>query len=260
MKTRQTSTRLPDDPGEYLLPSALNLAVAMTGSAERSGQRCQRWEDVWACDREIAEPMANFAVAVSPMSQETAQEAIDRLKTFYAETGSRWILWSAWPTPDPAPFGFQSVGKPPLMIRPAGVVETVLPAELHIEEVVDEAGMVMFERTFIQGYGLTSIQSLTSGSLFPGRSIRGPLRCWVGFRRGEPVTVAAACAYAGVVGVYCVATLPHARGRGYGAAITAVAAGIDPTSPVVLQASDSGYPVYRQLGFTVVARYDLWMG
>ena len=185
------------------------------------------------------------------MSQETAQEAIDRLKTFYAETGSRWILWSAWPTPDPAPFGFQSVGKPPLMIRPAGVVETVLPAGLHIEEVVDEAGMVTFERTFSEGYGLTSIQSLTSGSLFPGRSIRGPLRCWVGFRRGEPVTVAAACAYAGVVGVYCVATLPHARGRGYGAAITAVAAGIDPTSPVVLQASDSGYPVYRQLGAKV---------
>jgi hypothetical protein len=54
--------------------------------------------------------------------------------------------------------------------------------------------------------------------------------------------------------------LPHARGKGYGAAITAHATQVAPHLPAVLQASDSGQPVYHRLGFASVAPYSLWIG
>jgi predicted GNAT family N-acyltransferase len=62
-----------------------------------------------------------------------------------------------------------------------------------------------------------------------------------------------------VTGVYVIATLEEARGRGYGGAITAHCMAVDPAKPAVLQASDLGQPVYRRLGFVEVSRYTLWM-
>lgn len=55
-----------------------------------------------------------------------------------------------------------------------------------------------------------------------------------------------------VASIYCVATLPEARGRGIGTAITreplleAKNGGYD---VAVLEASEMGLPVYRRLGF-----------
>jgi GNAT superfamily N-acetyltransferase len=87
----------------------------------------------------------------------------------------------------------------------------------------------------------------------------GHYRLWLGYVAGRPVTCAIANVSDGVVGVHFVATLPEARGRGYGAAVTARAASVAPTLPAVLQASDLGRPVYERLGFRVVCRFDLWI-
>ena len=60
------------------------------------------------------------------------------------------------------------------------------------------------------------------------------------------------------IGVYNIATIESARGRGYGAAITrqvvadGIAAGCD---VAILQASDMGYPVYERMGFRTVVEY-----
>ena len=53
-------------------------------------------------------------------------------------------------------------------------------------------------------------------------------------------------------GVYNVVTLPAHRGKGYGASVTwaVVAEGARRgCTHAVLQASESGYPVYRRMGF-----------
>jgi hypothetical protein len=60
------------------------------------------------------------------------------------------------------------------------------------------------------------------------------------------------------VGVYAVATLPEARGRGDGAALTWRATTVEPRLPALLQASEIGQPVYEQLGFTALTRLSLW--
>lgn len=60
------------------------------------------------------------------------------------------------------------------------------------------------------------------------------------------------------VGIYMVATLAQARGKGYGGAVTAAALASAPDLPAVLQASDDGQPVYSRLGFQRVTPYTVW--
>jgi ribosomal protein S18 acetylase RimI-like enzyme len=92
-----------------------------------------------------------------------------------------------------------------------------------------------------------------------------PWRMYVGYEGSTPVATNILFLGAGVAGLYGVATIPRARRRGYGAAITlaplaeAVERGYRYT---VLFSSQQGYPVYRRLGFREleckVGRY-LWL-
>ena len=61
-----------------------------------------------------------------------------------------------------------------------------------------------------------------------------------------------------VVGVFMVATLPDARGHGYGSALTWAATVAVPDLPAVLLASDDGRPIYERLGYEIVSRFALW--
>ena len=57
-------------------------------------------------------------------------------------------------------------------------------------------------------------------------------------------------------GIFCVGTLPHARGQGLGTSVTQAAmraARQDGVRVAVLQASEMGRPVYERLGFDTVA-------
>jgi N-acetylglutamate synthase len=88
------------------------------------------------------------------------------------------------------------------------------------------------------------------------------VRGYVGEIGGEPVVTAMTITIGDGVGVFNVATLPHHRRRGYGAAITARAisdARRDGASWAWLQSSDAGYGVYERLGFATVERWPCWV-
>ncbi len=65
-----------------------------------------------------------------------------------------------------------------------------------------------------------------------------------------------------VLGIFNVATVPAARGRGVGRAVTLAAlrdgAGAG-CRMAVLQASEMGHPVYERLGFRDFAAYDIYV-
>jgi GNAT superfamily N-acetyltransferase len=89
-----------------------------------------------------------------------------------------------------------------------------------------------------------------------------PLR-YLGLIDGRAVATSRIAIAAGVAGLYAVATLPDVRGRGIGRAMTLVA--LDAGRSIglrigVLQASDSGLPVYRRLGFRTLFDYEVYMG
>ena len=75
---------------------------------------------------------------------------------------------------------------------------------------------------------------------------------------GEPVATSGLFLTGTTAGVYNVATVPAARGRGIGAAVTwsAALAGRAAGAPrSILQASEAGEPVYTRMGYATPARY-----
>lgn len=82
--------------------------------------------------------------------------------------------------------------------------------------------------------------------------------CWVAYRNGTPVATAATVVSHGTIGLYNVATMPDARGRGYAEAITrhaiAGAARESGLERVTLQSTALGERLYRRLGFREISR------
>ena len=83
------------------------------------------------------------------------------------------------------------------------------------------------------------------------------LRDWIALLDGAPVAAAGLFVAAGVAGIYNVATVPEARGRGIGRAVTAAAlaeAVARGEHTAALGSSEMGFPVYSHLGFREVSR------
>ena len=85
---------------------------------------------------------------------------------------------------------------------------------------------------------------------------------YIGLIDGRPVATSSLYILNGVAGVHAVGTLPEVRGRGFGAAMTAVALrdgfsqGCHTTA---LQATPSGFPVYFRMGFRHVFDFEEWV-
>lgn len=84
------------------------------------------------------------------------------------------------------------------------------------------------------------------------------LRAFVGYADGQPVATSIAGRNGTTVGIYSVATVPEARGHGYGTAATwHLLRDADPGWEVaVLQASEMGRPVYERMGFELVREFE----
>ncbi len=83
------------------------------------------------------------------------------------------------------------------------------------------------------------------------------LQHYIGYLGEVPVATSAVLYAVGVAGLYNVATLPEARGKGVGALIS-YAPFVDAKNRGyefgILHSSRMGYPVYKQLGFEDVCK------
>lgn len=89
-----------------------------------------------------------------------------------------------------------------------------------------------------------------------------PLR-YVGWLDGRPVATSRLSLAGGAAGLYAVSTIPEARGRGIGRAMSLVplrAARSIGYRIGTLQASDAGYRIYCSIGFADLARYAIHVG
>jgi GNAT superfamily N-acetyltransferase len=134
-----------------------------------------------------------------------------------------------------------------------------LPVGVTTELVTDEVGLERWREVQQQGLGLddASTTAWLAAHHRLGVEAWPPLRNWIANLDGEAVAAAALFVGAGVAGIYNVCTVPEARGRGIGSAVTAVAldaAVAQGLELAVLGSSDMGYPVYRRLGFREVSR------
>ena len=83
---------------------------------------------------------------------------------------------------------------------------------------------------------------------------------WVAYLDGDPVGTASAWVADHHVHVEFISTLPTARGRGIGAALTLTATRAGGPVPAMLISSDLGRPVYEGLGFRSMLRFTVWAG
>jgi GNAT superfamily N-acetyltransferase len=161
--------------------------------------------------------------------------------------------------------GFDDGGEEPAMVADLSAAPpSVAPVEgLEVAPVRDAAGLAAYRAVLADGFGEGPPEAAWVAEVFRRAELGdgGPWRHLVGRLGGRPVATATVFVEpAHVAGVYFVATVPAARRRGVGAAITRhalVEARRLGCTTAVLGSSPMGLGVYRRLGFEEVFRYSL---
>jgi ribosomal protein S18 acetylase RimI-like enzyme len=212
----------------------------------------------------VAHPWFNGFLSFLPPTDEAGQTVRDTLAYFESHAVSSFTWWLAphlntgnW-SPYLLPHGFTyNDSTPGMAIDLAALPPVRLP--LTIQRVEDTQMLTVWAQTFIQGYGVPDTMTPAFLGLIESLGTALPFRHYLGLLDGQPVATATLFFGAGVAGIYNVATLTEARGRGIGSAMTLVPlyeahdlgyrAG-------VLQSSEMGYSVYQRLGFQKLCQMD----
>lgn len=212
-------------------------------------------------------PLAYFNAAVSlqpPQDDESA--CIEDTIAFYRSRGRTDFNWLLAPGLEGSDWGRQlearglafEQGEPGMALDLALLPERLdLPSGLSIQAVTDEAGVRLWNQTFVPAYGLPP--SWEPDCLGMMLASLHTMTSYLGFVDGQPVATASLLLAAGVAGIYSIATLPDWRGKGIGAAMTLYPlfeARRLGCRAAVLQSSEMGYPVYRRLGFREFCRME----
>jgi GNAT superfamily N-acetyltransferase len=219
------------------------------------------YKGIWQC--RLAEHEVDSAI----------RESIEWLKRHNAP----FAFWWVDPGTTPADLGarLQAHGFAPWEERAPGMAADLTALNYDLlthgppgytqERVTDERGLRDFKDAFVSGFEVPEWagQAWVDATLAFGIE-RAPWRCYVGRLNGRPVASNMLFIGAGVASVFGVATVPDARGRGIGAAITLIA--YQEALQLgyrygVLFGTESGVPVYQRIGFrevgTTISRY-LW--
>lgn len=151
---------------------------------------------------------------------------------------------------------------PGMRIEADAVPDLALPAGVTLSWATDSTGVRAATEVVAAGFGLPDELGARFADLM-ARVARpdAPVRTVVAQLDGTPVAGAQGIHVNGAVGIYNVATVPEARGRGIGAAVTiavlrdAMARG---ARFGVLESSDMGHPVYQRIGFRDVASFRVY--
>jgi ribosomal protein S18 acetylase RimI-like enzyme len=155
--------------------------------------------------------------------------------------------------------GLQLIDTEPVMtVPPREVADTPSPRGLSLQRVTDPGMLDEVARVDAASFGGEA--DVTRGFM-PDAMLDDPAhRVYLGILDGEVVAAAETSLAGRVLGVFGVATVPEARRRGIGAAITAhvVADRRDDADLAVLESSEMGEGVYGRLGFRTIMTREVW--
>jgi ribosomal protein S18 acetylase RimI-like enzyme len=165
----------------------------------------------------------------------------------------------AWSRLDLEPLGFERRDAEPWYFRPAGPLATeAMPSELEIVRAATPEAIEEFEAVSVRGFEIEDA-SIEVGGAHPASILVDPrMTSWIGRVDGRAVAAAMSYRTDGAIGVFGVTTLPSARKRGYGTAMTRAAMLVDSVLPSVLSPSPEGENLYRRLGFRPVGELQTW--
>jgi len=203
---------------------------------------------------------------------EQAEEKIEQVLQRFRSHGGLPVWWMVGPSTQPAELGkqlerrgFQRFARSPGMAADLHNLaeQPALSADFVIERVSNNNQIGQW--TEIVGTADDISEALKSGfyEVFASQGFGPDAPCWLflGIENGRPVAASRLFCAGGVAGIYHVATLPEARGRGHGTAMTLAAAkaGRDLGYRVGgLFATPAGYRLYHRLGFQEVCTMDVY--
>ena len=256
---------LPTTPSSdsFLRRFLLNWVKECEATARIHGGEVRKLDSVCLTDSGRPTGFSNCATLLQPLIGDSAPETLEQINEFFAfdnpERTGFVLLFSAWPTEDLRSHGWSLMGHPPLQLLPQGRTLPPAPSGLRIAEARDPAALHAWERVVIDGFPVETLADAPPGAMTPASWLEEPrARYWVGWEEDRPVCAASVWIDEGINDVTMVVTLPDARRRGYGEAITWRAALADPSLPAMLFSSDDGRPVYERMGFLPLHRLTLW--
>lgn len=171
----------------------------------------------------------------------------------------RGTVCDGWARLDLEPFGFERRDGEPWFFRPPGPLEPAgSPPALEIVRATTPAEIVEFEAVSVRGFDAEDAE-VEVGSVHPATILDDPrMTCWIGRAGGRPVAAAMSYETDGAIGIFGVTTVPSARRRGYGTAITHAAILPDSGLPAVLSPSPDAERLYERLGFRAVGELRKW--
>ena len=158
--------------------------------------------------------------------------------------------------------GFVAEAVPAMRVEAADVPELEVPSGVTLSWATDPGALRSAMRLVAAGFGLPGeLGDRMADLMVSAARPDTPLRTVVARLDDKPVASAQGVHIGRAVGIYNVATLEEARGRGIGAAVTiavlreAMARG---AGFGVLESSDLGHHVYERIGFRDVATFQVY--
>lgn len=246
----------PDTIGRALAAeSALLAALDVWASAADGGgiERGEGWALAWA-----SAPVRSFNNLIIADAAAPVGELVARARERAPHRRFRVRLREDVAIGDAAfeAAGLQRYGGIPcLAIEPQGPL--AVPPGIVVDRVGDAAALREHVEVVASGFGWDAGD--IASACRPGLLASARWRGFVAYAGARAVSAAQlVLADGGAAGIYFVATREDARGRGYGAAVTAAAVNAalaEGATTVSLQASPMGLPIYERMGFARVSYY-----
>ena len=217
-----------------------------------------------------------FPLFNSVLRARLPSERIDQvIDSILAEYQSRNVpmMWWMGPSTQPSDLGTILSDRGLLLSANPGMAADLaslperyaIPKGLLIKRVEHEAQLDSFCRVVCDAFGMPGFVADAFFDLFLHLGFDSPFIHYLGLIDDQVVATSSVFLGAGVAGLYNVAAVEGARRKGVGAAMTAIpllearAAGYRVST---LEASESGFNVYRRLGFQEYCKLSraIWMG
>jgi ribosomal protein S18 acetylase RimI-like enzyme len=238
--------------------------------------RTRPWADIKVDDDVVwgstGLPLQAFNGAVgATFSDETADERIDTVLGYFRELRLDMSWWVGPTSPSSLrgrllAHGLEPDGVAPgLAVSLEGWSAPPVPDGLEIEQTRDAAAFHDAMAVMFEGFEMPREIQPQFEERFRDFSVgpRARQRTYLARIDGRPVATSLGAVLDGVVAIYNVATVPDARRRGAGGAVTAAAmadAQAGGARWAILETSEMGRSVYERLGFRQVTEVAIYAG